>query len=389
LFPGQYWVVAMPPPDARDYEPQHHKSSTFDSQAETRYFTTYYPGTHDAMQSTTVTLKAGNEMPVNFLLVPSRAYRIRGIITGLSPVERPTVELLSKAGDAYRANATEIGRDGQFEVHGVTPGSYVLRATAGTPMQSLSAHQDVSVVAGDVDGIKLTPVPSFAISGHVHVETGSESRIAVDLTQYTVNLRLAEVGEDAGMFLAQNVFGENATVDRMGNFAWKDVTPGDYIVQLFGEGGGEDRRGSLFLRSATIGEHDATTGFTVSGPATLDLIVSSKGGVVEGAVVEEEKDVDEDHTVANATVVAVPEEKYRKLPGRYGVGNTDQRGQFTLRGLAPGNYTLYAWQDLENGVWRDPDFLRSQAANGTMVKVEEGSNQSVEMKLSSVDEEWR
>ena len=45
LFPGQYWVVAMPPPDVRDYEPQHQKSSTSDSQAETRYFTTYYPGT--------------------------------------------------------------------------------------------------------------------------------------------------------------------------------------------------------------------------------------------------------------------------------------------------------------------------------------------------------
>jgi len=389
LFPGQYWVVAMPPPDARDYEPQHHKSSTSDSQAETRYFTTYYPGTHDAAQSATVTLKAGDETPVNFLLVPSRAYRIRGIITGLTPAEKPTVELLSKAGDAYRANATEIGRDGQFEVRGVAPGSYVLRATAGTPLQSLSAHQDVSVVAGDLDGIKLTPVPSFAISGHVRVEAGSESRTTVDLTQYAVNLRQAEVGEDAGMFLPQDVFGENASVDRMGNFAWKDVNPGDYIVQLFGEGGGEDGRGILFLRSATFGEHDATTGFTVSGPATLDLIVSSKGGMVEGAVVEKEKAVDEDHPVANATVVAVPEEKYRKLPGHYGVGNTDQHGQFTLRGLAPGNYTLYAWQDLENGVWRDPDFLRSQAANGTMVKVEEGSNQSVEMKLSSVDAEWR
>ena len=104
-------------------------------------------------------------------------------------------------------------------------------------------------------------------------------------------------------------------------------------------------------------------------------MVSSKGGTVEGAVVDEtdEKDVDNDHPVANATVVAVPEEKYRKLPDRFGIGSTDQHGRFTIRGLAPGSYTLYAWQDLEEGVCRDPGFLKSQEANGTALKVEEGS----------------
>jgi hypothetical protein len=44
---------------------------------------------------------------------------------------------------------------------------------------------------------------------------------------------------------------------------------------------------------------------------------------------------------------------------------------------------------LEEGVWRDPDFLRSQEANGAAVKVEEGSHQTVELKLSPAGEEWR
>jgi hypothetical protein len=85
----------------------------------------------------------------------------------------------------------------------------------------------------------------------------------------------------------------------------------------------------------------------------------------------------------------VPEEKYRKLFDRFGIGSSDQHGRFTIRGLAPGGYTVYAWQDLEDGVWRDADFLKSQEANGTAVKVEEGSNQKIELKLSSVGEEWR
>ena len=379
LFPGQYWVVAMPPPDMRDYEKQAEKlpqrDNQSDSQPDTRYVTTYYPGTYDAMQASAVTLKAGDEMPVNLTLTPARTYRVRGIVTGVTAGQRPTVELIPKAGDSV--HSSEVGPDGQFEVLGVASGSYLVRASAGMDSQPLTAHQDVNVVAADVEGVKLAPLPSFRLSGHLRVE----GRASGALSQYSVNLR---VPDDPGFFLALDFFGANAPVDRLGNFEWKSVIPGNYIVQVYG-GDGQ----GFFLKSVTLGGRDIPTGFTASGPATLDLLVSYKGGTVEGMVVEKEKDVDNDHPVANATVVAVPEEKYRKLPDRFGTGATDQHGRFTIRGLAPGTYTLYAWQDLEEGVWRDPDFLKSQEANGTAVKVEEGSHQQVELKLSPVGEEWR
>jgi len=383
LFPGQYWIVAMPPPDFRDYEQQYEKSpqgdNQGDAQPDTRYVTTYYPGSYDAIQASAVRLKAGDEMPINLTLVPARTYRVRGIVTGVPVAQKPVVELVSKAGDSV--HASEVGADGQFEVRGVAPGSYVVRASAGTDSQPLTARQDVSLVAADVEGVKLVPLPSFRLSGHLRIE-GSASG---ELTQYSVNLRLAELPEDPGFFMSQGFFGTNAPVDRLGNFEWKNVTPGNYIVQLYGGEG----QGSFFLKSVKLGERNIETGFTASGPTTLDLLVSSKGGVVEGSVVEKEKDVDNDHPVANATVVAVPEEKYRKLPDRFGLGWTDQHGRFTIRGVAPGSYTLYAWQDLEEGAWRDVDFLKSQEANGMAVKVEEGSHQKVELKLSPAGEEWR
>jgi hypothetical protein len=375
----------MPPPDFRDYEKQQEKSAPGDNQSvpqpDTRYVTTYYPGTYDAMQAAAVTLKAGDEMPVNLTLVPARTYRVRGTVTGVNPGQKPVVELFPKAGDSIRANANEIGPDGQFEVRGVAPGSYVLRAGDGTGTQLLTVRQDISVVAADVEGVKLTPLPSFTISGHLHIEGSA----AGDLTQYVVNLRQADLPEDPGffMFMSQDFFGTNASVDRFGNFDWKDVNPGTYVVQVYGGEG----QGSFFLKSVTLGGRNIETGFTASGPATLDLVVSLTGGMVEGTVVE--KNGDNDQPVANATVVAVPEEKYRKLPGRFVMGSTDQHGRFTIRGLAPGSYTLYAWQDLEEGVWRDADFLKSQEANGKTMKVEEGSHQTVELRLSSAGEEWR
>ena len=347
LFPGQYWIVAMPPPDMRDYEKQQEKSpqgdNQSDAQPDTRYVTTYYPGTYDATQASAVTLKAGDEMPVNLTLAPSRTYRVRGIVTGVMAGQKAAVELFSKAGDSIHAN--EVGPDGQFELRGVAPGSYVVRASAGTDSQPLTARQDISVVAADVEGVKLTPLPSFRLSGHLRVE----GRASGELTQYSVNLRPAELPEDPGFFMSQDFFGTNAPVDRFGNFEWKSVNPGNYIVQVYG-GDGQ----GFFLKSVTLGGRDIATGFTASGPATLDLVVSTKGGMIEGVVVEKEKDVDNDHPVANATVVAVPEEKYRKLPDRFGTGSTDQHGRFTIRGVAPGSYTLYAWQDLKEPVWRRP-----------------------------------
>ena len=400
LFPGQYLIAAVPPPDFRDYEKQEkspQSSNAADNQAlapssahpETRYLTTYYPGTFDAAQAAILALKAGDDMPVNFTLLPARTYRVRGIVTGVTAAEKPTVELVSKAGDSYRANATDIGPDGQFEVRGVAPGSYSLLAITGSASQSLSARQDINVVAGDVEGVKLTPLPSFTLSGHLRIE-GSATGNPI---QYAVNLRPASAPEDSGFYMSQDLFGMNAQVDRLGNFEWKAVTPGNYVVQVFGG----DGSGGFFLKSAQLGGHDVEAGFMTSGPGTLDLVLSYKGGTIDGVVTEKEhgkddtkeKDAEGDYPATNATVVAVPEEKYRKLPDHFGIGATDQNGRFTIRRLAPGNYTLFAWHDIEESVYRDPDFLKSQEANGKAVKVEENSHQPVELKLSPAPAEWQ
>jgi len=151
------------------------------------------------------------------------------------------------------------------------------------------------------------------------------------------------------------------------------------------------------LKLARIGERNVDAGFSVSGPAVLDLVVSSNSATVEGLVTNRDQEgsdqkgggQDGDETPAsNVAVVAVPEEKYRKIPERFGVGATDQYGRFTIRGLAPGSYTLFAWQDVGEELYRDSDFLKTQAS-GTAVKVEEGSRQRVDLKLSPVGEEWK
>jgi Carboxypeptidase regulatory-like domain len=379
LFPGQYWIVAMPPPDARDYERQSAKPTAPEEQAETRYLTTYYPGTYDAAQASPVSLKAGDEMPVNFTLIPGRAYRVRGSVTGLPSNGTAGVELISKLGDSIHSG--EVSSNGDFEIHGVAPGSYILKASTSDAIP-ITVRQEVTIGAADVDGLRLVPTPAFRISGRLHLE----GQTTADLTQYSVNLRQSDAPEDSGVFIAQDFFGASAPVDRQGNFEWKNVTPGNYFFQIYG-GNGKD---SFFLKSATMGGRNLDAGFSASGPATIDLVISTKAGTVEGSVTgRDQSSADgDDKPIPNATVVAVPEEKYRKIPSRFGIGSTDQYGHFTIRGLAPGHYALFAWQDLEEDLYYDVDFLKAQGS-GFPARVDEDSHQRVDLKLSAISEDWR
>ena len=372
LFPGQYFVVARPTLDARDFEHPKESSPEEDSKIDTRYLTTYYPGTHDGTQASAITLRAGDEMPLNFTLIPARTYRVRGIVTGIPANQKPTVQLFSKGVNVSPAmNAADVSSDGQFEVRGVAPGSYVARVFSGVDSQNVTARQDVTVVAADVEGVKMVPMPAFKLSGHLRFE-GQPG----DPTRYSVYLEPSDEPEDSGYVAFGGAV--NVTPDRLGDFQWANVNPGSYVVHV---NGGEGR--DNFLKSVTLGNRNADTGLAVSGPASIELVVSSRGGLLEGVV------LDKDQPVANASVVAVPEEKYRKLHDRFGAGSTDQNGHFVIHGLAPGSYTVFAWQDVDEGLYYDAAFLQSQQANGTALKVEEGSRQTIEMKLNAIPEDWQ
>jgi hypothetical protein len=49
------------------------------------------------------------------------------------------------------------------------------------------------------------------------------------------------------------------------------------------------------------------------------------------------------------------------------------QGKFQFTNIAPGDYQLYAWQEVESGAWLDSDFLAPFEEKATSVTVTEGS----------------
>jgi len=145
-----------------------------------------------------------------------------------------------------------------------------------------------------------------------------------------------------------------------------------------------------FLKSAAAGGRDVLdSGFTVSGGTTaLDLVASANGGMAEGVATSQKDGVEKDEPVADAVVVAVPEARFRSHPDRYRKVLTDQSGHFTLRGLPPGDYTLFAWESVDGEAYYNAEFLRGCEGQGKALHVNEADRARVQLKtIPAVEDE--
>ncbi len=187
--------------------------------------------------------------------------------------------------------------------------------------------------------------------------------------------------EALGAFSLGDGFSHLAHVGADGSFEWKSVPPGNYHVQLAGEGGAN---ADLFLKSMLAGNRDlGDAGISVNGGAVaLDLIAGANGGVVEGVVTDQKGE-----PVANAVIVAVPETRLRARVERYRKTVSDQSGRFTLHGVEPGDYTVLAWESVEGEAYYNPEFLKSYEGQGSGLRVGEGDRKSLRVEVIPESEE--
>ncbi len=375
IAPGNYYVAVSPPPSFRSMIESSAAGSPHpsDKQQHMSYRTTYYPAALEPDQATAVVFHAGDEFPMDFTLTPQPSFVVRGVIAGIPPNASAVVMLQS--GDlAEVSSGAEAHKDGSFEMQDVAPGDYSLVATAGGGSERLMTRQRVHVGSAAVDSLRLTLQPGSVVHGHLYLDTPPAK--TGSLTQFSV-LLVADDGEGEGSraVMIGGGFSSVASVKADGSFEWNDVAPGHYYPQLIsGSFGGTD----WFLRSASSGGRDLSeSGFAVSGSTlTMDLVASSRSATITGLAKNHDG-----KPVANATIVAVPTAQYRKRPDHYATATSDQTGHFTLQGVRPGNYTLFAWESLEGEQYYDPDFLKRSEGQGSPMGLAESERKSIELEV--------
>jgi beta-lactamase regulating signal transducer with metallopeptidase domain len=326
----------------------------------------YFPGTVKAQDASVLALKSGEDRTgVNLTMIRTPSFRVRGTLTNPPPLiegsaagpptmasvrlEPLTPSVLERKSAPSGMGAVDI-RTGAFEIRGVLPGTYTLVAIAtagGRTRTPQFARVPIEVINSDVAGLKVTLAPGFDVFGRITMEGGSEP----PPLRVTFNQNIAQ--RDPAQPSLVTV---------------RNLQPNHYQVRV------DSPPGSAFggyLKAVKVGDVDIReTGISLQGPLSspIEIVISPAGASLTGTVTTAQR-----QPAANTSVVLVPSEPLRKRIELYKNVRPAMDGTFRIVGITPGEYKVYAWSDVEDGAWRDPEFMKNYENRGETVRFSEGT----------------
>ncbi len=367
LAPGRYYLSAtlremsMPTVD-RSANPA----------PEEGYVPTYYPGSTDPASASLLEVLPGAQMRgMDLALSRARTVRVRGhvVLTSGDKPRNLQLWLMPREGFSFMGmqRPTMPDPSGRFEIRGVAPGSYILSTMFFDGGRNYSTRQRVEVGSNNIDDLAVTIQAAVEVTGQVRVEGQNDAKLS------DIRLVLRPHGDE--LFFGGSADGQ---VKEDGTFTIPLVSPDVFDIQTYGLPDG------LYLKSVRAGENEAIeTGIdlTQGSPGAITLVLGSDAGQVEGVVVNGKQ-----QPAQVGTVVLIPsDEKLRKRQELYKTSSTDQYGHYTIKNVAPGEYKLYAWEDVEFGAYMDPDFVKPVEDRGASVSMRSNGKESVQLKLIPAD----
>ena len=366
LRPGKYVISATY--QSREMfiaEPER----TVGTAPEEGYGTTYYPNSTNPDNASALEITPGAQISgINMTLVRVRTVRIKGHVNvGTVSQTRRNINVMLTPRDNIgfgmpRAMARGIDAQGNFQLRGVTPGSYILRANYMEENKQYSARLPLEVGTSNIEGLELELQPPAEVEGHIVVEENGDlngARLNVSLLP---KMMIPMMGVNGGLVKDDQTF------------KLMNVSPDPYDLNVFG------LPESFYLKSIRLGQQDVTeTGvdFTQGVSAEqITVVINPNGGQIDGAVQNAKGDA-----AVGATVTLIPSAEHRSISWMYKTANTDQNGHFTIKGVRPGECKIYAWEDIEQGAQQDPDFVKPHESAGEAVSVKESSHETVQLKV--------
>jgi len=366
LEAGQYLVAAA-------YQPPRNPDQQVDDVSV--YLPTFHPSTADTSQATVVEVQPGAEvsgidvdlrqahtvMVRGRVMVDGPVKSLRGVYVSLAP------RVAAEGGYSLSNFGAPVQSDsGDFEIRGVPPGPYDLSAMWNDGKRQLYGRVPVEVGNANLDGVTFVLGSPISLVGRFRVE-GSDP---FDFTR--LGLWLQPIDSTRG--------GGSSQLKADGTFVVENVYDGNYRLRILGF------PVPYYVKSAREGGSDVLeSGLTISRsqpPSRLEIVLSPDGGRVDGTVSKEH------NPVSGALVVLVPDPPHRDREEMYGMTTTDAFGRFSLLGLPPGDFKLFAWELVQGKNYTDPDFFKAFEDRGTPVHIGEGQQQ-VQLEVITSEEEVR
>ena len=346
----------------------------------------YYPETTESATAAPVTLSDGGQMTADIRVgsaLPSETYRISGrlvrpvseagksafvelvllqsnpagpIEESLHPLTTSSLVLLKRGEDR------PISADQPFEFQGVPSGRYNLLANANIDGVDYSSRVDVYVSDGDTESADLILRPSVEVRGRVIVE-GELSGVRPEFGHMELTLKRKD-----GLPLGMSGPGGFRMDRDARSFSISEVPEGDYELSATLESDSEPPGSNSYIADIRVdGRSVVDQGFRVGvDPVdSLEVLVGTSGGSVHGKIVGSPP--------LSAALILVPEAFRRSNASLYRVSYVQGNSEFTMNGIAPGNYKLFAVPYLNETVpYRSLDFIARHESRALSVTVEKG-----------------
>jgi len=387
LHPGKYYVVAEYKPNNASMEalksmiaekllerrpvnsvPQN-EPLRFDATQESgepayTYAPLFFPATSDFQQAQALKLNPGDEVATNFLLISAPVVSIRGKVTNGLTGGPPTGASVAAFWTTYIQGegmpAQVSSEDGTFEIRGVAPGTYTLRADFNQDKQIFEGEQTVEVGNEGAQNVQISALPDFDAAGHVTIAGTPDHPPRNVLIEFAGEGLMPRVRASASF--PEFKFEAQLRPDRH-YYARALNLPEDYYLKSVAISGHEMPPDDVLV-SGTRGDMELT--FSAAGAQVEGVLYDSKGEPTRGSVL-----------LAPDVPQPGPPDLYRRT-------SADSKGKFTLHGVAPGSYRLVALESLNlDAEINEPDFLRTIGNRGQNLSVEENGKYTVALKLES------
>jgi hypothetical protein len=326
------------------------------------YAPLFYPDTTDFKQAQGLKLNPGDEMAADFLLISAPVVSIHGkVVNGMTGQTASGATVA-----AFWTNYVEGGSipallalGGSFEVRGIAPGTYTLRATFTENQRVFYGEETIEVGDRGAQNVQITAMPDFLATGHVKLAGPTEKprKASIEFVGEGLmpRVRTSTVPPDLA-------FEAQLRPDRRYRAMVRNL-PEDY-----------------YLKSVTISQHEMSPdNVVVNGlRGDMEFILSAAGGHIQGALTNSRNEP------TRGSILLVPDTPDPGPPDLFRRTSADSKGNFMFRGVPPGSYRMLAVENssLEDEI-NDPDFLRTIANRGESLLVEENGKYSVTLKLET------